>query len=64
MPRNVTKYSLLISCPGDVQEEVKIIGEVVLQFNTLYSDALGIEVTAKHWSKNSYPNRAGSRKPC
>ena len=29
MPKNVLQYNMLISCPGDVQDEVNIIEKVV-----------------------------------
>ena len=29
MPKNITQYNLLISCPGDITNEIKIIEEVV-----------------------------------
>lgn len=59
MPKNVTNYSLLISCPGDVQEEVRIIDDCVSQFNALYTDALKITITTKHWRKDSYAQSGG-----
>ena len=59
MPKNITQYDLLISCPGDITEEIKIINEAVQKFNDLYSDTLGISVRTKHWSKNSYPQSGG-----
>ena len=51
MPKSVIQYSLLISCPGDIKEEINCVEECVTQFNTLYSDALGIEIVTKHWRK-------------
>lgn len=54
MARQVIEYSLLISCPGDIIEEIFIIEEVVNEFNKMYSDVLGILVRTKHWSKDSY----------
>ena len=59
MPKNITQYDLLISCPGDITEEIDIINNAVRQFNDLYSDHLGISVRTKHWSKNSYPQSGG-----
>lgn len=59
MPQNVTLYTLLISCPGDVKDEVKLILEAVDEFNDMFSEALGITIQAKHWSKNSYPQSGG-----
>lgn len=54
MARQVTQYDLLISCPGDIKEEIPLINKAVNEFNTLFSDALGISIRTKHWSKNAY----------
>lgn len=54
MPRQIVEYSLLISCPGDVVEEIKIINDVVNKFNSMYTDTLGLRVRVKHWSTDSY----------
>lgn len=59
MPQDVTLYKLLISCPGDVKDEIKIINEVVGEFNDMFSDTLGITILPKHWSKSSYPQSGG-----
>ena len=59
MPKSVIQYSLLISCPGDIKEEINCVEECVTQFNTLYSDALGIEIVTKHWRKSSYAQSGG-----
>lgn len=59
MPKNVTQYDLLISCPGDIEKEIKIIDDAVSQFNTQFSDALGISIRTKHWRKNSYAQSGG-----
>ena len=55
MPKNITQYDLLISCPGDVFDEVNIITEVVANFNQQFSNSLGIAIQPRHWSKSSYP---------
>ncbi|WP_415537550.1 hypothetical protein [Dehalobacter sp. 4CP] len=54
MAKSIVQYDLLISCPGDIQDELKIINDVITQFNELYTDVLGLCVRTKHWSKNSY----------
>lgn len=54
MPKNVVQYDLLISCPGDITTEISIIEDAISQFNTQFSDTLGISVRTKHWHKNSY----------
>ena len=59
MPKNVTQYDLLISCPGDIENEIKIIDDAVTQFNTQFSDTLGISIRTKYWRKNSYAQSGG-----
>lgn len=59
MPKDIVQYDLLISCPSDIIEEIKLIEEVVTQFNTQFSDVLGITVRTKHWRKNSYAQSGG-----
>ena len=59
MPKNVVQYDLLISCPGDITNEIKIIEDAVSQFNTQFSDTLGISVRTKHWQKSSYAQSGG-----
>ena len=60
MAKTVIRYDLLVSCPGDVGSELPLIDKAVEEFNRLYSDALGIIVQTKHWSKSSYP-QSGDR---
>lgn len=59
MPKNILQYDLLISCPGDITSEISIIEKAVTQFNTQFSNALGISIQTKHWSKNSYAQSGG-----
>lgn len=59
MPKGIMQYKLLISCPRDVTKEVKIIQNVVLQFNKMFSDTLGIHIETKYWRKDSYPQSGG-----
>lgn len=59
MPKSVVLYSLLISCPEDVKDEIRIVEECVAEFNSLYSDVLGIAIETKHWRKNSYSQSGG-----
>lgn len=55
MPTSINQYKLLISCPGDVIDEVNIIMEVVERFNQQFSEKLGITILPKHWNKSAYP---------
>lgn len=49
------KYSVLISCPTDIKEEIDIINEVVNEWNGINSKKLNCIVTVSHWSVDSYP---------
>ncbi len=55
----MTQYDLLISCPGDIKEELEVINRTVQKFNDQFSDTLGISIRTRHWSKNSYPQSGG-----
>lgn len=59
MPKNITQYNLLISCPGDITDEIKIIEEVVEKFNQQFTNSLGLSILSRHWSKSSYPQSGG-----
>lgn len=59
MSQNVTLYNLLISCPGDVKDEVTLIESAVNEFNELYAEPLGITITPRHWSKSAYAQSGG-----
>lgn len=59
MAQKVTLYNLLISCPSDVQGELKIIESAVDEFNELYAEPLGITIKIRHWSKSSYAQSGG-----
>lgn len=59
MPKNITQYDLLISCPGDITDEIGIVEEVVASFNQQFTNSLGISILPRHWSKSSYPQSDG-----
>lgn len=59
MPNNVTVYNLLISCPGDVVDAVKVIEDVVDNFNQKYNSTLNLGVRTRYWKKSSYPQSGG-----
>ena len=59
MPNKITKYNLLISCPGDVVDEISIIEKCVQRFNDQFSDTIGITIQTYHWLKSSYPQSGG-----
>ena len=51
------KYSVLISCPTDIKDEIAIINEVVNHWNEINSKNLNCIVSVSHWSVDSYPER-------
>ena len=59
MPTNVKRYQLLISCPGDVIEEVQIIKDAVSKFNSTFTDTLDIMIQTRHWAKDAHPETGG-----
>lgn len=60
MAKTKVEYDILISCPGDVSEEIKTIENAVKRFNDTYSDILMIRLNTKHWTKDSY-NQSGGK---
>lgn len=55
MPSEVTFYDLLISCPGDVGDAIKVIDDVVETFNQKYNTTLNLGIRTRYWKKSSYP---------
>ena len=53
MAKNVVKYDLLISCPGDVQDEIELIKDCIDEFNEKFSDTLGVMVRRVSWPRES-----------
>lgn len=59
MAQNVTLYNLLISCPGDIKNEVDLIDSAVNEFNELFAEPLGITIKTRYWNKSSYAQSGG-----
>lgn len=59
MPKNIVLYDLLISCLGDIKSEIKVIEEVVEEFNQQFATTLGISIRTRHWSKSAYAQSGG-----
>jgi hypothetical protein len=59
MPKQITQYNLLISCPSDVKEELEIIEETIKKFNQSFGAMNNINIVVKHWSTDSYPEAGG-----
>lgn len=54
MGQDVRRYDILVSCPGDISSELKVIEAVIENFNQLFSDELGIILRTLHWAKSSF----------
>jgi hypothetical protein len=60
MPRRLTEYNLLFSCPGDAYTECHaVINTAVEDFNKYAKSSLSIGVNLAHWSTDSYPQSGG-----
>lgn len=55
MPRKTTTYTILISCPSDIKEEVKIIEEVLKGFNENFGKNIGMSLEYSYWKKDVMP---------
>lgn len=56
MPKTVVTYSLLMSCPSDVQGALEHIEKAVSSFNRGFGQSNGIRIDTRHWSKDAYAN--------
>jgi CheY-like chemotaxis protein len=56
MPKTVVTYSLLVSCPSDVQGALEHIEKAVSSFNRGFGESNGIRIDTRHWSKDAYAN--------
>lgn len=59
MPRPTTTYDILLSCPSDVQEELDILKEVVNDFNRTSGARMGVSLSIRHWSTDSFAQTGG-----
>ncbi len=59
MGKQVERYDLLISCPGDVEECVSLLKEKVDNFNRLYGRNNNVFVESRYWKDDSFPESGG-----
>ncbi|SEJ93926.1 hypothetical protein SAMN05660742_12648 [Propionispira arboris] len=55
MPKTMTQFELLISCPSDVQQELHLIKETVETFNKIFGSVNNARIEVLHWSSGAYP---------
>jgi hypothetical protein len=59
MPQNITQYSILFSCPGDITTEREIANKVVDEFTRLYSNTIGVSLLLRSWGADVFPESGG-----
>lgn len=60
MANNAKMYNMLISCPGDVENMIQIVDEVIENFNQQFIDTLGIGIITRYWKKSAYAQSGGN----
>lgn len=48
-------YRVMIGCPGDIREEVKIAKEVIIRWTSLHAEQNKVVLLPIDWATNSYP---------
>lgn len=54
MANDVRMYDMLISCPGDVEDAVDVIRDVIDNFNQQFNDTLLIGIRPRYWKKSGF----------
>lgn len=60
MPKRITVYDVLISCPSDVGEYIDSIKRGVQRFNSTYGEYRGIILRTKYWKDDAFAQSGGS----
>lgn len=60
MPKKATIYDVLVSCPSDVKQFVRVLEKTINKFNYLYGKEKDIILRVVYWSKNVYSQYGGS----
>ena len=55
MSYNATVFKVLIASPGDITFEIKIVREVIQEWNSVHSETRGIVLLPVGWETNSTP---------
>lgn len=50
-------YRVMIGCPGDVREEVRIAKDVIIRWTILHAEQNRIVLLPINWASNSYPEQ-------
>ena len=52
-------YRIMIGCPGDIQEEVKIAQKVINRWTSIHAEQSAVVLLPINWDTNSYPEQGG-----
>lgn len=52
-------YRIMIGCPGDIQEEVKIAKTVINRWSSIHAEQRGMILLPINWDTDSYPEQGG-----
>lgn len=59
MPKRITVYDVLISCPSDVGEYIDSIKRGVYRFNSTHGEYRGIILRTKYWKDDYFAQSGG-----
>lgn len=54
MPKTITVYDILLSCPSDISQYIENLENAVNHFNDFFGRTNNIIVRTKHWSKDAF----------
>lgn len=60
MKKGFTHYYFFISCPGDIQDDIKIITEAAADVNKRIGDQCGIHLVTLYWKDDAIPEVGNS----
>ena len=50
-------YTIMIGCPGDIQEEIRIAQRVINHWTGIHAEQTGIVLLPINWDTHSYPEQ-------
>lgn len=60
MSKTKTSYEILLSCPGDLNDQIDIVRRCINRFNETVGRQNNVVLELKHWSTSSYPKSGQS----
>ncbi len=60
MKRGFTHYYYLISCPSDVQKELKVVQNTIDEINMTVGEENGVNIKCLYWKNDARPDSGKS----